>query len=423
MKGKTILTKVLIASVLLAGCGNVETVDADVSQIAGNGEVKATEGSELDVTDSAGAQTAAGSVAGPIDEGEEVFYKTAQLDDSNELHLIMVGDILLHTPVENAAYDENSGTYDFHFIFEETKDLISEADVALVNQEVIIGGEELEISGYPSFNAPYAIGDALYDTGFDVVCHATNHCLDKGKRGILNTISFWDENYPDMDYLGINDSQADQDTIFYLEENGMRIAILNYTYGTNGIAIPSDMPYAVDMLEKDSVISDLQEAEENADFTIVCPHWGTEYLLETSKEQEYWSEIFEQNGADLVIGTHPHVIEPVEMRDSGMLVYYSLGNFVNWTSGTGTGVANRMVGGMADVTLAKDASGKVYIKDYGITALVCHVTSQKEGVVVYPLSDYSEDLGLTNEIRSQDSSFSYSYCVELCNTVWGNSWE
>ena len=82
-----------------------------------------------------------------------------------------------------------------------------------------------------------------------------------------------------------------------------------------------------------------------------------------------------------------------------------------------------MVGGMADVTLAKDASGKVYIKDYGITALVCHVTSQKEGVVVYPLSDYSEDLGLTNEIRSQDSSFSYSYCVELCNTVWGNSWE
>ncbi len=202
------------------------------------------------------------------------------------MHLVMVGDILLHTPVEDAAYDEDTGTYDFHFIFQETEDLIAEADLALVNQEVIIGGEDLGVSGYPNFNAPDEIGDALVDAGFDVICHATNHALDKGSSGILNTISYWNMTYPEIAYVGINDSQEDQDQILYLEENGIRVAVLNYTYGTNGIALPSDMPYAVNLLEESKVVEDLQEAEENADFTIVCPHWGTEYSLEVSSEQE-----------------------------------------------------------------------------------------------------------------------------------------
>ncbi len=142
-------------------------------------------------------------------------------------------------------------------------------------------------------------------------------------------------------------------------------------------------------------------------------------------------KIFRDGGADLVIGTHPHVIEPIEFIEDDvpgrgnnhgggdMLVYYSLGNFVNWTSGTGKGTTNRMVGGMAEVTLEKRASGEVAIGDYSVTALVCHVTPGHNGVSVYPLKSYTDELALSNAIRSQDSSFSRKQCLELCEKVWG----
>ena len=128
---------------------------------------------------------------------------------------------------------------------------------------------------------------------------------------------------------------------------------------------------------------------------------------------------------DLVLGTHPHVIEPIEMvkdEETGheMLVYYSLGNFVNWTSSSGEGIANRMVGGMAKVTIEKDESGKTYIQEYDIEALVCHLEHGTNGVTVYPLEKYTEELAGRHQIISQDAVFSLQYCDELCKTVWGN---
>ncbi|MBQ7431602.1 MAG: CapA family protein [Butyrivibrio sp.] len=360
------------------------------------------------------------------------FAKAGKSMDK-EITIVMVGDILLHTPVEEAAIDD-AGNYNFDFIFEDTKKDIASADIAIVNQEVIIGGEELGVSGYPAFNAPTEIGDALVKAGFDVVCHGTNHALDKGKKGILNTLDYWEENHPEITILGINDSKEDQENITIIEQDGIKIALLNYTYGTNGISLPKGMPYAVDMLDKDKVISDLKYAEENADFTIVCPHWGTEYELGTDSSQKKWAKIFREYGADLVIGTHPHVIEPIEMMEDGktgysnnhgngdMLVYYSLGNFVNWTSGKGKGVANRMVGGMAQISIGLDKNGEVVIKDYGVEALVCHVKSGDRNIRVCPLSSYSETMGLENEIRKQDSTFSTQYCIDLVNNIWNKLW-
>lgn len=370
-----------------------------------------------------------------------------------EITLVMVGDILLHTPVAESGRLENGG-YDFSAVFTEMKDEIQAADLALVNQEVIIGGEELGISGYPAFNAPYELGDALADTGFDVVLHATNHALDKGKKGIQNCLSFWRENYPDMAVLGIHDSEAAQQEIYVYEQDGIKIAILNYTYGTNGISLPSDMPFAVDMLEKEKVAADLGKARELADFVVVCPHWGTEYVLNATKEQEDWAQFLAENGADLILGTHPHVIEPImwvagrEAENSGQenfgreqensaeggkdslheaqstneetLVYYSLGNFVNWTSGTGEGVANRMVGGMARVTIGMDETGEAVIQDYDVLPLVCHVEQGFGGVTVYPLDEYTEELAARNEIIKQDGSFSLEYCRKLAEEVFGS---
>lgn len=359
-------------------------------------------------------------------------YISAQ-GSSEDVSIVMVGDILLHTPVEEASVDAN-GEYDFDYIFQDTKDIISSADISIVNQEVIIGGSELGISGYPSFNAPYEIGDSLVNTGFDVVCHATNHSLDKGKRGLQNCYSYWKNTHPDMTVVGLNGDESDYARVDIVESKGIRIAILNYTYGTNGINPPKDMPHAVDMLDKSKVIADLQYAEENADFTIVCPHWGTEYNLGIDASQKKWAEVFRQYGADLVIGTHPHVIEPIEFLDDGisgitnnhgggdMLVYYSLGNFVNWTSSSGSGIANRMVGGIAQITISRNSSGEVVVKKHGITPVVCHLQNGHQGIHVYPLSKYTSDMALQNQILSQDPGFSLEYCTNLCNKVWAGQW-
>ncbi|MCR5673409.1 MAG: CapA family protein [Lachnospiraceae bacterium] len=341
--------------------------------------------------------------------------------EDDEFEIIMVGDILLHDGIEKCARRED-GSYDFTEIFRHTKDTISSADLAIVNEEVIIGGEELRVTGYPSFNAPYEIADELAKTGFDVICHATNHALDRGKKGIENCLKYWRENHPEVLTVGIYTSEDDSRDIRVFEKDGYKIAVLNYTYGTNGIPLPKGMPYALDLLDEAKIKEDLAKAEKEADLTIVCPHWGTEYNLGISQIQKKWAKVFANYGADIIIGTHPHVIEPVEeiTTDDGRVVpvYYSLGNFINWTSGSGKGVANRMVGAMATVTLTKDEDKNVIIKDYKVKPVISHVRSEIDGASVYFLDDYTQAKAYLNEIRLRDRDFSYDYCVQLCQKVF-----
>ena len=159
---------------------------------------------------------------------ESLSHNTEEI--APEIRICMVGDILLHDRVEKYALQED-GTYRFDSIFAPVQEEIGEADLAIVNQEVIIGGEELGISGYPCFNAPFAVGDALVDAGFDVVCHGTNHALDKGKQGLLNCLEFWEREYPGIAVLGINETAEDREEIYIYEQQGMKIAVLNYTLG------------------------------------------------------------------------------------------------------------------------------------------------------------------------------------------------
>ncbi len=423
-----ILSSILIPAIAITGCNSANSAIMVDNVTNSSPTAPATPGtpSTPDVTNATNSN--ASPVSPPTDTSKEEANSPSEeeLYSPSQINIIMVGDILLHTPVEKAALHD--GTYNYDAIFANTINEISSADLALVNQEVIIGGEELGVSGYPCFNAPYELGDCLVATGFDVICHATNHAMDKGKAGLLNCIDYWNEEHPDIAVLGINESEEARDDIFIYEQDDIKIAILDYTYGTNGIPLPSDMPYAVNLLDEQKVIIDIEIAENLADFTIVCPHWGTEYLLEPTSYQDYWNRIFLENGVDLVLGTHPHVIEPIEMltdETTGheMLCYYSLGNYVNWTSGYGQGVANRMVGGLANVTISKNDKEEVTITDYYVDALVCHVSEGTDGVTTYLLRDYTPELAAQNEIIKQDASFSYEYCIELCNKVWGNIWE
>ena len=446
----------LLGAMLIGGCGSAPsaTNDTDSSEVLSDegtsvvvSEMMQSEEdlgqAETSSNDFVPAQSNANLASGEITESNTNLASGISPEASSNLSetnvqeseeqtpygydLIMVGDVLLHTRVEESCLQED-GSYEYSSLFEQMKDEISAADTAIVNQEVILGGIELGVSGYPAFNAPYEVADALVEAGFDVVCHGTNHALDKGSRGLLNCLSYWESVYPQIEVLGIHDSAEDQAEISYIDAHGVTIGILNFTYSTNGISMPSDMPYLVDMLDKEKVRTRLREAREHADFLMVCPHWGTEYRLSKDASQERWCNLFLEEGVDLVLGTHPHVIEPIEWLEEPetghrMLVYYSLGNYINWTSGTREGVANRMVGGMAKVHLALDDTGKPYIENYGVRALVTHVEEGAEMVQTYPLAEYTPELAEKNAIRSQDSAFTYEYCVQLCNEIWGELWE
>ncbi|MCR4909515.1 MAG: CapA family protein [Lachnospiraceae bacterium] len=338
---------------------------------------------------------------------------------SGELTMIMVGDMLMHDSVVRSGLQED-GSYCYDHLFAHVKDTVESADIALVNQETILGGKELKYSGYPTFNSPFELGDAEIKAGFDVILQGTNHALDRGALGIERCLEYWDITHPEAVITGIHDSAEDQEKLRIVEEGGIKIAILNYTYGTNGIQMPKGKGYLVDYLDEERVKSDLARAESLADFTVVCPHWGIEYRLTSSADQERWAAFFVENGADLVIGTHPHVIEPVEIleREDGkeVPVYYSLGNFVNSTSGKGSGVMNRSVGGMALVTLVKNPDGAVLVKEASVKPLICHRTDEE--ITVFFLEDYTEELSLKNRIKSRDSSFSLKACLDLVSRVW-----
>ena len=345
---------------------------------------------------------------------------------THKLSIVMVGDILLHDGINKTCRLEDGG-YDYSGLFKNIRDEIRGSDIAIVNQEVIIGGKELGVTGYPSFNAPFEIADELADTGFDVVCHATNHVYDRGETGLVNCITYWNENHPDITIAGISDSQQERE-IPVIESKGIKVAVLNYTYGTNGVNISGGDRYSVNRLKREEVISDLERAEKEADLTIVCPHWGIEYDHEPSDEQREWADIFMDNGADLVIGTHPHVIQPVEWMDdevngTRMLVYYSIGNFVNWTSGKGPNVGDRLVGGMARVRVSRGEDGRVVIKDNDVEALVTHLSKNRDELTVYMLRDYSDRLAGSNEISKQAAAFSLEGCRELCEKIWPDLWE
>ncbi len=334
------------------------------------------------------------------------------------IDITMIGDMLLHDAVSQSGLMAD-GTYNYDHFFANVKDDIQKADIAIVNQEVILGGLELGISGYPCFNAVYEVGDSLVKAGFNVVLHATNHTIDKGALGVDNCINYWKTNHPGIGILGINQTAEDVNNIYVYEQGDIKVAILNYTYGTNGIALPTGREYIVNLLDEERIKSDLKKANEMADFVIVCPHWGAEYTYEPVDDQRYWTTIFADNGADLVIGAHPHVIEPVEwvtgVNGNKMLVYYSLGNFISAQDR-----APRMLGAMANITIENNESGEVFIKDYGVTPLVTHRIFGSGATTTYKLSDYTDALVATNTILSHDSSFSIQWMKDTCRQVFGD---
>lgn len=306
---------------------------------------------------------------------------------TTSLSFMCVGDNLIHSQLINTGLSYGG---DWSYMYENMIPYIQAADVAVINEETMLVDDPAEYSGYPAFGTPYGVADAEISAGFDIFTCATNHSLDKWRYGIDCTVAYY--NTYGICYTGIqgSDDQASYTQYKIYEKNGIRCAILNYTYGLNGYSLPEGYPYMVHTFDDEARIrNDIAAANADADVVLAFVHWGDEYSPYVNSFQEYWTNVFYECGVDVVVGSHPHVVEPYQMIDDGaghqMLVYYSLGNFVS-----NQDELPDMVGGMANFTIKKTGD-KVTIEKYSMSPVVTHFTEPMRSTA-YLLTDYTEDL-------------------------------
>ena len=275
---------------------------------------------------------------------------------ASKLSLVMVGDALLHSSVYNDAY--KNGVYDFSSQLEYIKPIIQKYDLAFYNQESILGGTSIGLSDYPTFNSPQEFGDAMVDAGFNLVSLANNHTLDRGEKAVLNSCEYWKTK--DVLTAGSYTSFEEANEIKIKEKNGIKYTLLSYTYGTNGIPVPSGKEYLVNLYSDEKAKEDIEKVKDKVDIILVSMHWGTEYQTEPTEEQKRQANYLSSLGVDIIIGTHPHIIEPITYIND-TLVIYSLGNFISAQSTNND--YNTMVELMTSVDIIKEEKdGEVTIK-------------------------------------------------------------
>ena len=247
--------------------------------------------------------------------GEEVNSPAEEVDIPQDItiNLVAIGDIMCHSPNYQAAYNATTKTYDFSPMFINVAKHITKGDISIGNLETTFAGAARGYSGYPQFNSPSELGVAMKNIGIDILSTANNHCMDKGATGVVSTLDVLDE--IGIDHIGTNRSKEEQDTILVKEVNGIKIAFLSFTYGTNGIAVPTGKEYMVNYIKKDLMLDQIKLAkEQEPDLICASMHWGVEYAQKQNKEQEDLADFLFQNDVDIIIGNHAHVIEPMEMK-------------------------------------------------------------------------------------------------------------
>ncbi|WP_077356450.1 CapA family protein [Virgibacillus halodenitrificans] len=269
---------------------------------------------------------------------------------NKQITLSAVGDILIHDRVYDDARVKD--TFNFMPMLDRVDSYLKASSVTFANQETMVGGEEIGLSGYPRFNSPYEIGEALKKAGVDVVSLANNHTLDHGEEAIHNAINYWKEK--DMMYTGAYESKADQGKLRIYETNeDISLAFLAYTYGTNGITEPENKDYLVNQIDEQQIATEIAEAEKQADVVVLSLHFGDEYERLPNERQKDLVQFAANQGADIILGHHPHVLQPVEWVEGKggkrSFVIYSLGNFLS-----GQDEFYRRIGGVLTLTLTKE---------------------------------------------------------------------
>ncbi|HPM89980.1 MAG TPA: CapA family protein [Tenuifilaceae bacterium] len=316
-----------------------------------------------------------------------IVFAKSQEADSSSLTLLFVGDVMGHSPQISSALNPLTGEYEYDSVFTRMKGVFSMADFTIANLEVTLGGEPY--TGYPQFSSPDALVDGLINAGVNVLVTANNHSADRGAKGIQRTVETLDRK--GIIHTGTFSDSSDRlkNNPLILEKNGMRIALLNYTYGTNGLPVPA--PCIVNKIDTLVIIRDIAMTRlMNADEIVVFIHWGNEYERYPSAAQVAMANFLNRQGVRIVIGSHPHVVQPMEATldtdsTTGRIVVYSLGNFVSnqrrrYCDG----------GALAAVKLVKKSTGKSEITAAGFLPVWVHTpsTASHKTFQVLPVSIY-----------------------------------
>jgi len=306
-----------------------------------------------------------------------------------KISLLFIGDIMGHDEQIWSAENRETHIYNYDTVFSCIRDEISEADVAIANFEVTLAGHPYK--GYPTFSSPASLAVACKNAGIDVFVTANNHAADRGIKGILGTIYRLDS--IGIPHTGTFTNQTARDTLYpmIIKKNGFSLALLNYTYGTNGINVPP--PVIVNMLDKNVITADIEKAKsKNPDAIILFLHWGTEYDTMPSKTQTDLADYFFSRGVDLIIGSHPHVLQKMEWAKSDTvmkdrIVVYSLGNFVSNQRSI-----RRDGGAMVRIELAKEADS-LYVSDAGyyLTWVYTPIENYRKRFFILPCSKFENN--------------------------------
>ncbi len=345
----------------------------------------------------------------------ETIPNETQQELFSRVSFVAVGDNLIHDTIYEQAAARSSSGYDFTDAYERVAELIEKPDVAILNQETIISTEH-NVSSYPMFNSPVEVGEEMLKIGFDVFNIATNHSIDCGEKGLISAINFWKSKNAITTGAYLN--SEDYADIPMNEVNGVKIAYLGLTESTNGLSLPDDTEVILVLASEESRIQQrIMQAKEKADVVIVNAHWGNEYTHEPTENQRQLAEKMASWGADIIIGTHPHVIQPVEYIDNAdgrrTLVAYSLGNFISAQNR-----GPRMLGGMLNFEIVKNnTTGGIAIENVKFSGTVTHYGYGYSNIRVYPLDDYTQELASKHGVLSKTSEFSLQYLYDILNEV------
>lgn len=335
------------------------------------------------------------------------------------IRLRAAGDNLIHSSIYNQAKARaKDGGYDFGYAYENISGLIKDCDLAMINQETVVA-PIYEPSDYPCFNSPVELQQEMLDLGFTVFNQANNHVLDKGEKGILSALEQW-KTHPEALVTGVYENEADYENIRVKEVNGLTFAFIGMTEMTNGLSLPEGSEVVIlHTAEEEKIKTRIEKAKTLADVVVVNTHWGQEYTHTPNDGQTSLAQKMADWGADLIVGYHPHVLQPIQWLDASdgrkVLCAYSLGNFI---SAQDKGA--RMIGGILDVTFTKEtADAHPIITSAGLIPIVTQYDGGFRNIRLYPWSSYTPELAKSHGVRNNDSKFSYDFIKNTLDTVIG----
>lgn len=320
------------------------------------------------------------SVSSPAVSSNEVLPETKLEETESTFTMTAIGDVMCHNTQYWDAYQKETDNYDFSYVFQDIRRHLEKSDITIGSLETSFAGKERGFSNYPTFNSPDNLAYSLQNLGIDVLSTAGNHCLDMGFSGLSRTIDILDD--ANISHLGTYQTAEERDKILFHSVKGVKIAFINYTYGTNGIPVPSGKDFCVNLMDKDLMKKDIESAKlQEADMIVACMHWGTEYRTTANSEQEEFADFLFQNGVDIILGNHPHVLEPMEKRtvtlEDGTVkdgfVIYALGNFICDQNAENT--RNSII---LNLQLTKHKNGKISIDHADYTPIYMYKKATSE---------------------------------------------